>query len=69
MQPIIPIVQLRDATLDDVPFIARVILAGIDMLDLDAILPDGQRNLYEHLVEICRMDDTLYRDCRIILDF
>lgn len=63
MQPVIPIVQLRDATLDDVPFIARVILAGIDMLDLDAVLPEGQRNLYEHLIEICRMDDTLYSFC------
>ena len=63
MQPSIPIVQLRDATLDDAPFIARVVLAGIDMLDLDATLPDEQRGIYEHLIEICRMDDTLYSYC------
>ena len=63
MQAAIPIVQLRDATLDDVPFIARVVLAGIDMLDLDATLPDEQRGIYEHFIEICRMDDTLYSYC------
>ena len=60
MQPVFPIVQLRDATLDDAPFIARVVLAGIDMLDIDAKLPDEQRSIYEHLMDICRMDDTLY---------
>lgn len=63
MQPSIPIVQLRNATLDDAPFIARVVLAGIDMLDLDAMLPDEQRGIYEHLIEICRMGDTLYSYC------
>ena len=60
MQPVNPIVQLRDATLDDAPFIARVVLAGIDMLDIDAVLPDDQRAIFEHLIKICRMDDTLY---------
>ena len=60
MQPVLPIVQLRDATSDDAPFIARVVLAGIDMLDIDAKLPDEQRAIYEHLMDICRMDDTLY---------
>ena len=60
MQPVLPIVQLRDATSDDAPFIARVVLAGIDMLDIDANLPDEQRAIYEHLMDICRMDDTLY---------
>ena len=60
MQPVLPIVQLRDATLDDAPFIARVVLAGIDMLDIDAKLPDEQRAIYEYLMDICRMDDTLY---------
>ena len=60
MQPVLPIVQLRDATLDDAPFIARVVLAGIDMLDIDAKLPDEQRAIYEHLMDICSMDDTLY---------
>ena len=63
MQPVIPIVQLRDATLDDAPFIARVVLAGIDMLDIEAMLPDEHRGIYEHLIEICRMDDTLYSYC------
>ena len=67
MQPVFPIVQLRDATSEDAPFIARVVLAGIEMLDMDATLPDNQRDLYEHLVGICRMDDTLYnyRNTRI----
>ena len=60
MQPVFPIVQLRDATSEDAPFIARVVLAGIEMLDMDAALPDNQRDLYEQLVGICRMDDTLY---------
>ena len=60
MQPVNPIVQLRDATLDDAPFIARVVLAGIDMLDMDAALPDEQRAIFEHLIKICCMDDTLY---------
>ena len=63
MQPANPIVQLRDATLDDAPFIARVVLAGIEMLDIDAALPDEQRAIFEHLIEICRMDDTLYSYC------
>ena len=67
MQPVFPIVQLRDATSEDAPFIARVVLAGIELLDMDAALPDNQRVLYEHLVGICRMDDTLYsyRNTRI----
>ena len=67
MQPVFPIVQLRDATSEDAPFIARVVLAGIEMLDMDVALPDNQRDLYEHLVGICRMDDTLYsyRNTRI----
>jgi ribosomal protein S18 acetylase RimI-like enzyme len=67
MQPVFPIVQLRDATSEDAPFIARVVLAGIELLDMDAALPDNQRILYEHLVGICRMDDTLYsyRNTRI----
>ena len=60
MQPVDPIVQLRDATMDDAPFIARVVLAGIDMLEIDEKLPDEQRAIYEHLMDICRMDDTLY---------
>ena len=63
MQTAIPIIQLRDATLDDAPFIARVVLAGIDMLDIEAMLPDEHRGIYEHLIEICRMDDTLYSYC------
>ena len=60
MQLVDPIVQLRDATMDDAPFIARVVLAGIDMIDIDAVLSDEERAIYEHLIEICRMDDTLY---------
>ena len=60
MQPVHSIVQLRDATSDDASFIARAVLAGIDMLDIDAKLPDEQRAIYEHLMDICSMDDTLY---------
>ena len=56
-------INIRDAKLDDAPFIARVVLAGIDMLDIDAVIADGQRAIYEHLIEICRMDDTLYGYC------
>ena len=53
-------IYIRDATLDDAPFIARVVLAGIDMIDIDAVLPDEQRAIFEHLIKICQMDDTLY---------
>ncbi|MBQ6101895.1 MAG: GNAT family N-acetyltransferase [Bacteroidales bacterium] len=60
MQPVLPIVQLRDATSDDAPFIARVVLAGIDMLEIDTAIPDEQRAIYEHLIDICLMGDTLY---------
>ena len=56
-------INIRDAKLDDAPFIARVVLAGIDMLDIDAVITDGQRAIYGHLIEICRMDDTLYGCC------
>lgn len=60
MQSDNPIVMLRDAKLDDAPFIARVVLAGIDMLEIDAAIPDEQRAIYEHLIDICLMGDTLY---------
>lgn len=53
-------INIRDAKLDDAPFIARVVLAGIDMIDIDEVLPDEQRDIYEHLMVICRLDDTLY---------
>ena len=53
-------VVLRDASIADAASIARVVLAGIDMLDMGEDLPDEQRPIFEHLVEICRMDDTLY---------
>lgn len=60
MHPVVPIVHLRDAALDDAPFIARVVLAGIDMLDIEEPIHEELRVLFEHLAEICRMDDTLY---------
>ena len=53
-------VLIRDADIVDAPFIARVVLAGIEMLDIDAEVTDGQRPIFEHLTDICRMDDTLY---------
>ncbi len=60
MHPVLPVIQIRDATPGDAPFIARVVLAGIDLCDLDAALSDEQQGVFEHLIEICRMDDTLY---------
>ena len=59
--------QLRDASMDDAPFIARIVLAGIDMLDIEAELPEEQQPIFNQLVDICRMDDTLYsfRNTRI----
>ena len=35
-------VVLRDASIADAAFIARVVLAGIDMLDMGEDLPDEQ---------------------------
>lgn len=52
--------MIRNAMVTDAPFIARVVLAGIDMLDLDDAIPAEQQPIFEHLVELCRMDDTLY---------
>ena len=53
-------VLLRDATVADAPFIARVVLAGIDMLAIAAEVTEEQRPILEHLMDICRMGDTLY---------
>ena len=54
------LITLRDATMVDSPFIARVVLAGIDMLSIEQELPVAQKPIFEQLVEICRLDDTLY---------
>ena len=51
---------LRDATQMDAPFIARVVLAGIEMLEIDAEVTDDHQPILTHLIDICRMDDTLY---------
>ena len=51
---------LRDATPMDAPFIARVMLAGIEMLEIDAEVTDDHQPILTHLIDICRMDDTLY---------
>ena len=56
-------VLIRDADIADAPFIARVVLAGIEMLEVDAEVTDGQRPTLEHLIDICRMDETLYSYC------
>ncbi|MBR5081768.1 MAG: GNAT family N-acetyltransferase [Bacteroidales bacterium] len=53
-------VLIRDADIADAPFIARVVLAGIEMLEIDAEVTDEKRPILEHLMDICRMDDTLY---------
>ena len=50
----------RDATPMDAPFIARVVLAGIEMLEIDAEVTDEHQPILTHLIDICRMDDTLY---------
>jgi ribosomal protein S18 acetylase RimI-like enzyme len=50
----------RDATPMDAPFIARVVLAGIEMLEIDAEMTDEHQPILAHLIDICRMDDTLY---------
>lgn len=51
---------LRDATPMDAPFIARVVLAGIEMLEIDAKVTEEHQPILTHLIDICRMDDTLY---------
>ena len=51
---------LRDATPWDAPFIARVVLAGIEMLDIGEPVSKEHRLILDHLVEICQMEDTLY---------
>lgn len=56
-------VFVRNASMADAPFIARVVLAGIDMLDMGEEMPEGQRPIFDHLVDICKMDDTLYSYC------
>ena len=53
-------VLLRNATPLDAPFIARVVLAGIEMLNIDAEVTAEHQLVLTHLVDICRMDDTLY---------
>ena len=53
-------VLLRKATPLDAPFIARVVLAGIEMLNIDAEVTAEHQPVLTHLVDICRMDDTLY---------
>ena len=59
---------LRDATPMDAPFIARVVLAGIEKLEIDAEVTDEYQPILTHLIDICRMDDTLYsyRHTRIV---
>lgn len=53
-------VLLRDASMIDAPFIARVVLAGLDLLDMDEAMSEERRPIFNHLVDICGMDDTLY---------
>ena len=53
-------VLIRDADIVDAPFIARVVLAGIEMLDIDAEVTAEHQPVLTHLIDICRMEDTLY---------
>lgn len=53
-------VLLRDASMIDAPFIARVVLAGLDLLDMGEAMSEEQHLIFNHLVDICGMDDTLY---------
>lgn len=53
-------ISLRDAVVADAPFIARCVLAGIEMLHVEDELPDDKQPIFDHLVAICQRDDTLY---------
>ena len=53
-------ILIRDAEVADAPFIARCVLAGIEMLPVEAELPAEMQPMFDHLVGICLMDDTLY---------
>ena len=58
---------IRNATNSDTPFIARVMLAGIGMLDIEDELPQEQQSAFDQFVDVCRMEGTLYnyRNTRI----
>lgn len=51
---------LHDATPVDAQFIARVVLAGIDMVDIVEPVSKDYQPILHHLVDICQMEDTLY---------
>jgi len=51
---------LRDANPMDALFIARVVLAGINMVDIGELVSKEQQPILDYLVDICRMEDTLY---------
>lgn len=53
-------ILLRDAVASDAPFIARCVMAGIEMLHIEDELPNDKQHLFDHLVAICLRDDTLY---------
>ncbi len=54
------VISLRDAVAADAPFIARCVMAGIEMLHVEDELPEDKRPIFDHLVAICLRDDTLY---------
>lgn len=53
-------ITLRQAVAVDVPFIARCVMAGIEMLHVEDELPERLQPLFDHLKAICLRDDTLY---------
>lgn len=54
------VITIRDAVAADAPFIARCIWAAIEMLHIEDDVPDEMREVFNYLVDICLMDDTLY---------
>lgn len=53
-------ITIRDAVAADAPFIARCVWAAIEMLHIEDDVPDEMREVFNYLVDICLMDDTLY---------
>ena len=55
-----PDILLRPATRTDTTFIARCVLAGIEMLHIEEDLPNDMQPVFDHLVMLCQREDTLY---------
>lgn len=53
-------ITIRDATEDDIQFIAKCTMAAIGLYDFRTQMTPGQKNSYRCLAEICGMNSTLY---------